>query len=307
MEYTTHSGYCCGISTVYGFDDATVEDLDAVLRRHDHDQDHGTPGNRLLEAVLTDRQLAPSPVDSRGRQSVRDAGGWSVVLASRGFVLHTRFRNSNTQSFCNVFHRVMTRESIEPRDLPFSLEGFREPSTPEQPEQEPILDVAAALAPTIWSEDFLSPETARIGLRVQYRHRQVVGTSRALHDMIGHITSINDNPSFVTVRWDEDRNEERYRMNRFVFAITDATRLPEPVPETEPDQQQAVQAEPAREPVISTTTQYYAIRRDGTRAGPFQSERQARDRWSRVREYVRIDTTVIDGEINEIHETIIAA
>lgn len=115
MEYSPHSGHCCGISVVHGFDDATVDDLDRVLARHDAGRDHGAPGNRLLEAVLTDRQLDPQNPDYNRRvtQQVRDQGGWGLVLASRGFRLHTRFRNSNSGRYCNVFHRIRTAESLD--------------------------------------------------------------------------------------------------------------------------------------------------------------------------------------------------
>lgn len=409
MQYSPHAGGCCGISVVHGFDYATVADFDRVINRHDTEHDHGTPGNRLLEAVLTDRQLDPRDrgYNNSVTQSVRDAGGWAVILAARGFVLHTRFQNSNSDRYCNVFHRVSRREPTtglrwqdqvapplappeEPaipfprsladitrdhigRDdivefhdgrpmriieygrpygsvqiflcfavavgaenlvlpcgsrmnatgrwwfssvdghyigLPTSAgairlrrrtEGAGDPEAAQVP-VPPAPQAAPNPAPeTVWSTSYLDSVEPFVGLRVQYRHRDGVGSTRRMHNRTGVITRIY-NGDATRVQWDDTRGGlDTFGRNRFVW---DTAQLPDPAMAV-PEPEDVVEAEPG--PVFTRVTEYYAVRRDGTRAGPFESEEQARQRWSRVRQYVRRDIVIEDGVWQTLHETEIAA
>ncbi len=121
MEYTDHGGGCCGIAHLWLFDEEGIETLDARIRQHDAI----AGGNRLLEVVLSERQVAPQPPRERGGlghlvlQEVRDAGGWPTILRERGFRLVSRFRNSNSGQLCYVFHRVPEWQSLRNEDLPF--------------------------------------------------------------------------------------------------------------------------------------------------------------------------------------------
>ena len=399
MQYTRHGGACCGISHISGFDRAAVAQLDEVLSQHDYTRDHGTPGNRLLEAVLTDRQLDRNNAsyDERITPSVRAAGGWGNVLASRGFVLVHRFQNSNTGRYCNVFHRVrhvealtglpwlmepqpvqpvppatheiqtlddLTRDHVGRPDLLTTREGFplRISAVSEnsfcvrlvnptdiwvlpgdhtithgsfskalghyfglvgtegsvmvrrRPEEEFPVDADVQAAParvapaapvvapevldqTRWSDETLTPETAVAGRRVRYSHRPGIGSTPRLDGATGFITFVRARQ--VTVRWEPQRpgTSTTFNMNRFVYELPEEVVQPEPEPEPVP----------VREPVRTTQTQYFAIRRDGTRAGPYRSERQAREHWSRVRQYLSIQTELVDGELQNITETVIAA
>jgi hypothetical protein len=92
MIYTSHGGECCGISHVYDFAyeafPAWIKNLEQIIANHE-----AAGKTRLLEAVLTDEQCRP----------------WKKVLEEHGFVLVSRFINSNTRRACNVFHRANCR------------------------------------------------------------------------------------------------------------------------------------------------------------------------------------------------------
>lgn len=103
MEYESHGGGCCGYGHVFNFDHSTPDNLDEVIREH---ADAGRGNNRILEAILTDRQLDPVPDDRRVTNAVRQAGGWASVLASRGFRLAAQWNNSNTGRNCYQFLRI---------------------------------------------------------------------------------------------------------------------------------------------------------------------------------------------------------
>lgn len=103
MEYESHGGGCCGYGHVFNFDHSTPDNLDEVIRDH---AAAGQGNNRILEAILTDRQLDPVPDDRRITNAVRQAGGWASVLASRGFRLAAQWNNSNTGRNCYQFLRI---------------------------------------------------------------------------------------------------------------------------------------------------------------------------------------------------------
>lgn len=154
---------------------------------------------------------------------------------------------------------------------------------------------------TVWSTEFLSHETAREGLRVRYVHREGIGTSPRFHNWEGVVERVRDGN--VLVRFDTEGRSREFSYNRFVYETG-------PMPQQVLDEAVLVPAaEPVAvpDPVVETRTEFFALRRTGDRAGPFETEEQARQRWPRVRSYVRIDTATIDGVIEESTETVIAA
>ena len=115
MEIVGHGGHCCGISHLFGFDDSTEQDLLECIRRG-YSGDFGRGPNRILECILTDRQLLPSNTDRRVLQSVRDVGGWSAILRREGFKLKAVWRNSNTGRICYMFHLIRGNGEIPVED-----------------------------------------------------------------------------------------------------------------------------------------------------------------------------------------------
>lgn len=129
MNLAYHAGHCCGVFTLWGFDNQSIASLDRGIRAHDL-RDAGD--RRLLEVVLSERQVRGQPVRGRAQhnvtQEVVDAGGWPALLAQRGFRLVTRFNNSNSNQNCYIFHRLADPDdflSLEDGDLPFQWEGAR--------------------------------------------------------------------------------------------------------------------------------------------------------------------------------------
>lgn len=126
MYYARHAGGCCGIGVIYGFDQATIADLDRCLQEHNN---AGEGTNRLCEVVLSERQVCDAnnlPNGRRGManqilEEVRNAGGWPAILQERGFKLVKRFRNSNSGQVCYVWHKIPRELSLENRNLPFNL------------------------------------------------------------------------------------------------------------------------------------------------------------------------------------------
>ena len=154
---------------------------------------------------------------------------------------------------------------------------------------------------TVWSTEYLSRETVRVGLRVRYVHREGLGTSPRAHNREGVVERVRDNS--VLVRFDDEGHPREFFPNRFVYETG-------PMPQQVLDEAVLVPAaEPVAvpDPVVETRTEFFALRRTGDLAGPFETEEQARQRWPRVRSYVRIDTATIDGVIEESTETVIAA
>lgn len=113
MEYRNHGGGCCGISHVAGFEGG--RDNHRQLRRNLRTiitTSHGENVERVLEAVVTDNQLAHN----------RFLG---PILASEGFELVRRFKNANTDNICNIFQRHPDFLPLD--DLPFSLNPAEAP------------------------------------------------------------------------------------------------------------------------------------------------------------------------------------
>lgn len=116
MDYVNHGGHCCGYGHIYGFDNATINDLTECLVEHD---DAARGVNRICEVILSERQVNPSENDRRVLAEVRAAGGWPTILAQRGFRLAAQWQNSNTGRRCYQFIKV-------PRLLTDD-EGYRPP------------------------------------------------------------------------------------------------------------------------------------------------------------------------------------
>ena len=88
-----HGGQCCGVRHIYGFDNSNERDFTQLMSQIDASSGVRLPGqrdpqNRLVEVILSDRQVDKFP--------------W---LERAGFRLVSRFRNANSERFCNVFHR----------------------------------------------------------------------------------------------------------------------------------------------------------------------------------------------------------
>lgn len=105
MYIADHGGNCCGIKHVVGFGEAFTDYRGMELDQNVEDyleeygncnKDNKTTFNGLLEATLTDQQMA---------------AGWAAELKKRGFRLVTRFKNSNSGNYVNVLHYT----SHEPR------------------------------------------------------------------------------------------------------------------------------------------------------------------------------------------------
>lgn len=84
-----HSGHCCGMRTVYGFNGTAADWTD--LDRHIRELNVPRNNNRLIEVVLAEYQINQRVLDN---------------LSSRGFRLVTRFNNSNSDNDCLIFHHV---------------------------------------------------------------------------------------------------------------------------------------------------------------------------------------------------------
>lgn len=100
MDYRTHGGLCCGYGHIFGFDGASIEQFEECIARHEQ---IARGNNRVLECILTDRQLTPTADDRRVIPSVRERGGWVNILREKGFRLSAQWRNSNTGRNCYQF------------------------------------------------------------------------------------------------------------------------------------------------------------------------------------------------------------
>jgi hypothetical protein len=107
LQYVGHGGGCCGYYHVHNFDNATIAELDAHITTHNRQT------NRVLEAILTDRQLVYTTRPSSIRQEVFDAGGWAAILRARGFFLNLIWVNSNTRRTCYQFLNIPTPLSLD--------------------------------------------------------------------------------------------------------------------------------------------------------------------------------------------------
>lgn len=85
----SHGGECCGITNIYNFP-VYSEEARLDVERQINSICRNRPSG-LIEIVLIDRQLGP-------------AGGWAAAIEDFGFVLVSRFLNSNHGNWCNVFH-----------------------------------------------------------------------------------------------------------------------------------------------------------------------------------------------------------
>lgn len=121
MQYSNHGGHCCGYGHIHGFDSASIEQFEECISQHER---VARGNNRILECILTNRQLTPAADDIRVTPSVRERGGWANILREKGFRLSAQWRNSNTGRNCYQFlliNSLLTdREGYAP---PFQWEG----------------------------------------------------------------------------------------------------------------------------------------------------------------------------------------
>jgi hypothetical protein len=153
MEYEDHGGLCCGAKHVFGFDQSTPADLDAFIAGHTSVQN-----NRLLEAILSERQVNPSPTAAAITREVREAGGWPNILRARGFRLAEMWRNSNTGRNCYRFVLIPRLLSDDPNFRPpFEWPEGEEVNVPIRRGAAPPPPVAApAPAPVVTSTEYFA-------------------------------------------------------------------------------------------------------------------------------------------------------
>lgn len=110
VQITAHGGGCCGIYTLWGFDHSTHDEVRQLVAQHDRQPNVTPTQNRLLEAVLSQRQMDGFILSPEG--------GWLTLLNELGFVLVNRFLNANSGRVCYVFHRngVTNSMSVEHPD-----------------------------------------------------------------------------------------------------------------------------------------------------------------------------------------------
>lgn len=268
LEIGAHGGGCCGYAHVYGFDLATPADLDRIITSHKQNGGRGT--NRILEAILTDRQLVPSATDNRINRATTEAGGWPVILAERGFRLAASWRNSNTERRCYQFLRIPTLLMEGAR--PFVWTGDVVPIIPTTPITFPVGQapgIPARLqgeqpAPRARPVDSTLPILVWSGETRRY----YVGTS------IGDRITVRD-PSAVGIRgsWAYEPDTGFWNGNdRLGRAINY-------------DPTEGVVPAPAPAPLRVVTTEYYAHLRTAGRRGPFETVEEVREAYPRCRDF----------------------
>lgn len=95
LDVIEHGGGCCGMTHISDFpsivDAENKKDRAAMIDAFDEAlNDVGTNLSHCIEVVLIDDQLRE---------------GWLRIIQKRGFKRVSRFRNSNSNNVCNVFHR----------------------------------------------------------------------------------------------------------------------------------------------------------------------------------------------------------
>ena len=291
MEYSRHAGGCCGISVVHGFDDATEADLDGILRRHDTMNEHGAGAGRLLEAVLSERQVNPD----FGRnatmivESIRNRGFWAPILFSKGFRLVARFRNSNSDQICYVFHR-------HPEFMDH-VGGLPFPSTPADISRALAagrLVVPTAATSTLTREMFGRHLTVEdipnipVGTRLRYVFAGQEGASDNYHNRVYTFVGSRNRRSIAVTEVDGG-GRDAFNINRFQIVEDQMPEAPPVVPPVVED------------PVPTVVTRLYVARLEATphleRA--FFSLEDLRAVYPRARNVCRRDV-YSDGQIHEV-------
>jgi len=124
MNMDDHGGSCCGVRHIYGFDRSSPNELTTLLAQVDalNRVARATPdSHRLVEVILSERQVTADSGNTGWTAEVREAGGWPAILAANGFSLVNRFENANSGKKCYIFHRVNNPLSLT--DLPFEWAG----------------------------------------------------------------------------------------------------------------------------------------------------------------------------------------
>lgn len=100
LMYECHGGGCCGIVHISDFSSPQnrqkmsvgwlQSEVQEALDFLNDDENNPDNEDRVVEAVLIDEQL--------------DDDGWAPILKEVGFQPVSRFYNSNSGNYCNVFH-----------------------------------------------------------------------------------------------------------------------------------------------------------------------------------------------------------
>lgn len=185
--YANHGGGCCGMKHLFTLDRMPLEEFDRVVREH-FEEPRGIGGlnnNRILEVVLSARQIEADPLDARFDRSIINAGGWPAVLASRGFKLAETWRNSNSGNMCYRFVKL-------------EGEGFAPP-------------------PEWWADDRLTLHEAPAVIRVVTRPELVVG-STVQHRTFGRGLVVELNGETAHVRFNQGlRDVDITALTKVVF------------------------------------------------------------------------------------------
>jgi len=131
MFMFSHGGHCCGISTLWGFDDGPdmkigkheavkydfPDDYDKcrdIGKRYSHpEQTHEERAARLIELTIAERPKGLIEAvltsgkynfDKSRYNPVRQIDVWGPILEKMGFVPVTTFRNSNSGCDVTVYH-----------------------------------------------------------------------------------------------------------------------------------------------------------------------------------------------------------
>lgn len=133
MFMFSHGGHCCGISTLWGFEegpDTKIREHKAVKKdspvpynyvkcldigkRYNHPkQTYKERAERLIEVTIAERPRGLIEAvltsgkynfDTRHYNPVRQIDVWGPVLEKMGFVPVTTFRNSNSGCDVTVYH-----------------------------------------------------------------------------------------------------------------------------------------------------------------------------------------------------------
>ena len=117
MLMFSHGGHCCGISTLWGFDEAPDTKIgkhNDIGKSYNHpEQTYEERAARLIEVTVAERPKGLIEAvltsgkynyDRKTYNPVRQIDVWGPVLEKMGFVPVTTFRNSNSGCDVTVYH-----------------------------------------------------------------------------------------------------------------------------------------------------------------------------------------------------------
>lgn len=323
--YSNHGGGCCGIRHLYGLDRMSLEAFDRQILEHFQEpRGRAFNDNRILEVVLSERQIEVDPADGRFDRSIIDAGGWPAVLASRGFKLCESWRNTNSGNMCYRFVKL-AGEGFAPAPAWWTEEALQitEPALVECIVRPALI----AVDDTVRHPDYglgsvvqVNPETFRILFESGEVHTVPLGTvikvsileeqypinpRLPIEVVFEDGTTLHVNQAGTRGRgaaivteygWFHADNgmfgERTYlaangRRGGRLRNVPTVTR-----PRTDP---------PAPVPPAVVLTEYFALFQNGSMRGPFETREEIREAYPRVRSF-RIRRVLSNGNIHNEDE-----